>query len=165
LKLLVADNAAEARMILEKQIDDNMSLTGSMRGGPQPIFGASFNNRASNVGMARIDTMSELIQEPVEERRCETERATVKKMDDVANNFIDNMKNMFERTITEVKSYVAPQSTQAETVQAQEPVKMPEVEKPVEFMIDTSSKKEAVPEEGNFMTCTWCKGAGCHKCG
>jgi len=161
LKLTVADNANEARMILEKQIDDNMSLAGSMKGFQPPAFGASFNNR---VGTARIDTMSELLQEPVEERRCETERAATQKMEDVANNFIDKVKSMF----SEVKSYVQPGSTEAETV-AQVPLNMPvPEEKPqVPEMIDTSSKKaEPAPvvDEEHFMKCTWCNGAGCKKC-
>ena len=73
LKLIVAKNASEARSVLEKQIGDNISMASFSQGQP-PIFGQTFNQRPSNVGIPRIETLSELIQEPVEDRRCETER-------------------------------------------------------------------------------------------
>lgn len=152
-------------MLLEKQIGDTMSLHSMSQAQP---FGSSFNNRMPHLGMARIDTMSELLQEPVEERRCETERAQPQPN---PLNFIDNMRNVFERTITEVKSMVAPSSTTDET-RAHEPLKMPEiiseVQKPVEQqpeLIDTSSSQKKDESKGaNLMKCTWCSGKTCKKC-
>jgi len=133
LKLIVANSANEARSLLEKQLGDTMSMAGSMH-----QFGAT--PRLSNIGMGRIETM---LDEPVEERRCETERAPN------PTNLFDNMKNVFEKTINEFKQIVNVPNA-AEPAKT-EPLKMPtevpaEVQKPVEQpepeLINTCSTAE-----------------------
>lgn len=90
LKLTVANNTQEARIILEKQIGDNMSMASSVRG---PDFAASLNNRASNVGMPGLEFN---FQEPVEDRQIHTERlpAGFEPM-----KFMDEVKQTFEKTL------------------------------------------------------------------
>lgn len=148
MKLIVANSATEARSFLEKQLGDTMSLAGSMHQVQQPAFGASFNQRMSNVGMGRTDSAFEFIQEPLEERRCETERAHT------PANLFDNMKNVFEKTMNEFKSIVNPSSTTDQAKFESEPLKMPEVvpevqkpvEEPMAEMINTCSSKKTESE-------------------
>jgi hypothetical protein len=134
LKLIVANNATEARSMLEKQLGDTMSMAGSMHNMPQQ-FGATMTPRMSNVGMGRIDNLPDLAQEPIPDRGCETERAHT------PANFIDNMRNVFENVISEVKSVVNPSSTTDQTHVNLKMPEMPEVQK-VPEMIDTSSAKK-----------------------
>jgi len=63
LKLIIAANASEARMHIERVMGDNISLASSINIGNQPAFGGSINDRASTFG--RSDRIQDFLQDPI----------------------------------------------------------------------------------------------------
>ena len=114
LRLTVANNTHEARLHLERQIEDNVSMASSVRG--TDPFAASFNNRAAPIGMLpRLNTASDLFaQQPAEDRPM-TER--IQNKFEQLNPFdMTDLRQAFEKTLQDAKNIFAAPSTAAETI-------------------------------------------------
>jgi len=160
LRLIVAENANEARQDLEKQIGDNISLSQSIN------HGAPLMSSSSRSNFPRLDTMISDFNIDLNDR-AETDRLSQQKSNE--SNFMDTMKSMFQKTFTdafsEVQSIVTPRKTE-ESLKVEEPLKMPEVPSEItqintklsaNIPASTIQKKEMTCAD-NHVQCSKCKG-------